>query len=453
MGLLRIPIGTRLGGCRAPAVSFAEADDGIILRIDGMPTQQDGTHLVTVCFFPVTGATPPLCHRINILLSEKAPTAFYRDFDRLFDGLSMWDQAGIELRACYDGKDALEVALPKSVADASLHEGEAAISAGIYYKNYEDVFWARCRGRGMITAEVPIGRLSLYSGAGIASMFMEFSFATCVVASDDANFLASLLMVFERSATGIPMDCDDRMIRNYLVAHESPGVYVVEVDGTVLERGLSREGALGRFVQDMTDWVVSSLVGAAPAAHASSNLSPGGAVLCMGYSGSGKTSLALALARYWPLRGDECAFVDFENCMTWAEPMPVNVKEGNAFALGLTEPQNRLCCASGLHGKTFYCSRRIVDSDADSFLPVRIRAVVFPSHDAGVPEVQLSRPAHDSLVPLVLGSLVSTEAPSASLGMFLKMVSSYGIDLLAVRFSDADQAAKAIVGYFDGKEH
>lgn len=233
---------------------------------------------------------------------------------------------------------------------------------------------------------------------------------------------------------------------------EAAGAYAVEADGQPLGGGLTREEASALLMQDITDWTVSKLVKKSALAHASSNLAEDGAVLCMGPSGSGKTSLALALASYWPLRGDECSCIDLGTGISWAEPLPVNVKAGNDFALGLAACDEALLCKSESHGRTFCFSRHMVKSDPKPLEPARIRAVVFPMYDEEVRDVEIGRPAHDALVPLLLGSLLGEGRPSGLLREFTRMVSTHGIKLLSVRYSDAGAAARAVVQFAESLE-
>ena len=53
-----------------------------------------------------------------------------------------------------------------------------------------------------------------------------------------------------------------------------------------------------------------------------------------------------------------------------------------------------------------YLNRQIVRSDPNPLERVKIRALVFPMYDEGIIGVEIGRPAHDALVPLVLGSLL-----------------------------------------------
>lgn len=440
-------------GSPAPFVySLIESGDGVVLNVDGAMAKRDGSRLVEVGFFPVSGEEPPLCKKISILLDERLPIAFLRDFDRLPDGFSMWGRTGIGLPARYGDSGGIVVDVPREVADELLHEGETALTAGVYDRKHGNVFWARCRGKETLTGDVPIGHLSLYCGPGVASIVVELSFARCAVASDDARLLASLLAVFEGAAAGAPVDCDGKPVRGYVVMREAPEVYAVEVDGAPIGRGLSREEASSLLVQDIADWAVSKLVKESALAHASSNRAGDGAVLCMGPSGSGKTSLALALARFWPLRGDECSCVDLGAGMTWTEPLPVNVKTGNEFALGLADGGEALPCESGLHGRTFCFNRQIVTSDPNPLERAKLRAIVFPVYDEGIRGTEVRRPARDALVPLVLGSLLGAGRPSGLLREFMRMVSAYGIRLLSVRYSDAEAAAKSLVELVEGRE-
>lgn len=454
IGLAPTEDGRRLEpGSPAPfAYSLLESGDGVVLNVDGAMAKRDGSCLVEVGFFPISGEEPSLCKKISILLSEQSPIAFFRGFDRLPDGFSMWVRAGIGFPARYGDEGEIVVDVPREVSDELLHEGETALTAGVYDRKYGNVFWARCRGKEMLTGDVPIGHLSLYCGSGVASVVLKLSFARCAIASDDVRLLASLLAVFEGAAAGAPVDCDGKPVRGYAVLRGVSGAYAVEADGRPLGGGLTREEASSLLMQDITDWTVSKLVKESALAHASSNRAGDGAVLCMGPSGSGKTSLALALARYWPLRGDECSCVDLGAGMTWTEPLPVNVKAGNEFAMGLAGGREVLPCESGLHGRTFCFNRQTVTSDPNPLERAKLRAIVFPMHDEEVQETEVGRPALDALVPLVLGSLLGEGRPSSLLREFMRMVSAYDIKLLSVRYSDAEIAAKSLVELVEGRE-
>ena len=434
------------------AYSLLESDGGVVLRADGIAARCDGSCLVEFNFFPIAGVDPPLCRRISVLLGESSPIAFCRELDRIQDGFSTWVQGGVGLPARYGDGGGVIVVVPNEVAGALLREGETAISAGVFDRKYGNVFWARCRGKDMLAGDVPIGHLSLYCGPGVASVVLELSFARCAVASDDASLLASLLVVFERAAAGAPVDCDGKPVRGYAVMREVLGTYAVEADGVPIGRGVSRGEAASLLVQDITDWAVSELVKESVLAHASSNLAGDGAVLCMGPSGSGKTSLALALARFWPLRGDECSCIDLYTGMTRAEPLPVNVKAGNGFAMGLAGGRDVLPCESEVHGKTFCFSRRMVRSDPKPLEPARVKAIVFPKYDGEAKATEIGRPDHGALVPLILGSLLGEGRPSGLLREFMGMVSMHGIKLLSVRYSDAGAAARAVVQFVESLE-
>ena len=130
----------------------------------------------------------------------------------------------------------------------------------------------------------------------------------------------------------------------------------------------------------------------------------------------------------------------------------MNVKAGNNFALGLAARDEALHCESESHGRTFCFSRRMVKSDPKPLEPARIRAVVFPMYDEEIRDFEIGRPAHDALVPQVLGSLLGEERQSNLLGEFMRMISTHGIKLLSVRYSDAVATARAVVQFVESLE-
>ena len=73
-------------------------------------------------------------------------------------------------------------------------------------------------------------------------------------------------------------------------------------------------------------------------------------------------------------------------------------------------------------------------------------------YDEGIKGVEVGRPAHDALVPLVLGSLLGEGRSSSLLREFMRMVSAYDIKLLSVRYSDAEAAARSLVELVEGRE-
>lgn len=433
---------------RTPSLRFSKVADGLVLKVDGLVGRQDGSFLIVFRVFPVTGRSVPLSRQISILYSEGTPVAFLSDFDKLSDGFSVWSESGEMLDSRYaDG--ILEVVVPGATAELIFRENETAITAGIYRRHYGDVFWAECRGKEELSGSVPIGRLFLYSGENTSTAYIEFSFARCIVSSNKGDALSFLLKTFEGARIGAPLDCDILPDRNYVMRLKRSGTYDVEVNGVLLKGELSLAAARSCLMQDISDWIVATFIGNASALHAASNAVADGVVLCMGNSGCGKTTLSLALAQYWPLRNDECAFVDFEQGEAWSERTPLNIKEGNMFALKPVGLNEGICCESLAGKKQYYFSRAIVRADAEPEQRTRIRAIVFPEYDPSVSSPKMKRPPYDVLVPSILESLVGTEAPSILLQSFLRMVSLHKIELLAIRFSDADQAAKAVVERLD----
>lgn len=434
------------------AYSLSESKGGVILRVGDVVAKRDGSCLVELGFFPIAGVEPPLCWRISVLLEGDSPVAYCRELDRIADGFTMWSPAGTRLPSSYGDNNEICVDIPREVAATILRRGETAISAGVYDRKCGNVFWARCRGKAMLTGDVPIGSLSLYCGTGIANITVDLSFARCAISSNDGRLLASLCAVFDRASLGTPVDCDGKPVRGYTAMREATGAYTVEADGLPLERGLSREETSSLLVQAVTDWAVSELLKESVLAHASSNLAGDGAVLCMGPSGSGKTSLSLALARWWPLRGDECSCVDFGNGTTWTEPLPLNVKASNDFALELASRDEALTCESGVHGRTFCFNRHIVECDPNPLDRVRIKAIIFPMYDEKASGVEIGSVPCEKLIPLTLGSLLGEGRPSNLLSRFTRMVSACDTKLLSVRYSDAATAARDILELLEGQE-
>jgi hypothetical protein len=441
---------TTMRSIKSMLYSLHKSRNDVILRIYGIADKHDGSCLIEFCFFPTTSTNPHLYGKVLVLLEDNSPVAYCRGLDRISDGFTIWSRAGVSLAAYYEESDVVTVVIPREITNVLLHERETVITACVYDRKYDDMFWARSCGKNKLTGNVPIGHLSFYCGLGIFSISVEFSFGRCAIAIDDLHICELFLAMFESAAIGVPIDCDNKPVRRYIVTHDAYGAYTVDVDGVQIGRSLSRNEASSSLIQDITDWVVSMLSSEFVLAHTSSNSTKDGVVLCMGQSCSGKTSLSLALAKYWPLRGDEFSCIDLDSGTTWTERMPVNVKMDNEFVLDRLFSKDSLKCESKFHGGAFYFCRKIVRSDPSPSVCAKIRAIIFPSYDKYFHGVELTKVDYKNFIQLILGSLLCEKSSSGLFRKFLKMVSAYDIKLVCLRYSDAVEAASAVVRFIDG---
>lgn len=406
-----------------------------------------GDMLVVACVFAVDGVDSPLCMRIAARLEGDGVGAFLRDFDKLPDGLFVWKESGLRLSSKYEN-GILRVRVPCAEAQKMLYARKVAITSCMYDRHYGDAYWTCCRGKATLAGDVPIGFMSLFSDRAIGVVCISFSFGKYTVSSETADLLDAIRLLFENSEFGVPVDCDYGVVRSVVVSCRNPDGYDVRIDGAFVAVDIAVDQALSLVMQDAMDWCVREMSKNTLLVHAASNLVGDGAVLLMGSSGKGKTTLSLSLAKFWPIRCDECACVDMENARTWAEPLPVNLKSNNEIADSLTKASEGIDCFTSDGRKTRYYSRDAFRADPAPKDEKRILAVVFPSYDRDCQVVETKELEGDGLVEGVLQSLIGANAPSENFRDFVQMVSRNNITLLRVNYSSAELAANYLVRYF-----
>jgi hypothetical protein len=229
-------------------------------------------------------------------------------------------------------------------------------------------------------------------------------------------------------------------------------LYDVSLNGCVVANDASCSMAAHHIMQGISDnfctWTQDDIcIAHACAAHFAEK-----AVLLMGSSGSGKTSLAVAFSRYAPFIGDECVFIDVNRGTAWCEDFPFQIKSENEGILAMLDRTISLTTDGGPHGKTHYFSRYSINADLEPTKPKKICCIVFPIYDSHASETLIGNLPASRLVNGILGSLIGKCTPSEAFKVFTKMLSSNGIKVIELRYSDVSSAAKKLFDYIDGGE-
>lgn len=452
--------------------SRAAKDDKHDLRIGQSPSfemlrDESGTKLAihlqgeytleniafSIFSFNINGSEPPLYMRVIARLESGHVKALLQKSNKLSDGVLAWNDAGFRLYASLEHSK-LEVRIPTDKAHEIFGGGGKAIAIYTYEKHYEDVYWACCRGKTMITGEVPIGFLSLFADKPLKNVYIDLPTGKYIVSSDINPLIDKVLKLFDKSGTGMPLNCDDLPVRSCVIEFDAESKCSVSIEGVTVAAKTNEEKALSLLVQDITDWYVAETAKNSMLCHAASCAATDGSVLLMGPSGSGKTTLALALANVWPIRGDECACIDTETATTWAASLPVSTKPSDFAVELLAHGDEGVQCFSGIHGNTRLYNRSSFKADQRPETRQKIRAIVFPEYDRKYNKTVVKKIPQDNLVEKILHSLVGRQSPSANFRSFVRMVTKHHIPMIQIRYSSATQASHVLVNHLrDAKEH
>lgn len=429
----------------SPSFELVEDRDDVVLVMHVPSMEFLESAAVAFNFFNIDGDEPPLYTRIIAKVEHDETCAFLQCEDRLPDGLLLWKKAGQQLRVKRVG-ERIELSIPDSEIHSFLRNNKVAVMACVYDKHYDDVYWTRCRGKSVLTGDVPVGFMSLFSDAMAKNIYIDFPFGRYVISSENTVLIDSLFNLFESSGIGMPIDCDDKTIRSAIVIDDEAG-YRVNIEGRLEATGMDENQVLGIIMQDIMDWYVRETSKGVVLGHAASNLTDDGAILLMGASGSGKTTLSLLLTKMWPLRGDECACIDPNTATTWTYPLPVNLKANNAVASRLTNDATGVACQSCDDKMSYYYNRNIFKADSKPTTKRRIEAVVFPEYDEKYQGVRIDKVGEDGFAERVLQSLVGKKEPSINFRDFVSMIAKNNILLIRIRYSSAEEAASCLIDY------
>lgn len=173
--------------------------------------------------------------------------------------------------------------------------------------------------------------------------------------------------------------------------------------------------------------------------HASSAAIAGKAVLFLGLSGCGKTTLGIEVARWSEgVLGDEYALVDPVLGTVCFEPYPLQVKQAGAPGVHITCPNGaepRACRAEDL-------GLRLLNGSYE------LGVIVLPNRMLGLTSAALVpvpvSELHKRLMPSVLGG----PDRKATYRTLTRMLSTFGIRVLELRYGEAPEASDCLLEAF-----
>lgn len=185
--------------------------------------------------------------------------------------------------------------------------------------------------------------------------------------------------------------------------------------------------------------------------HASSACVNGKAIVLVGRSGAGKTSLSLLLARYGVYLGDEYASVDLNSGRIEQEPYPVQIKEeGQLLFPGVWNEKYLLVAQeSGTISRLVPVSCVVREKMPISHQGCEIGAIVFP-HYAPLPyRALLKRTPVSRLLRQLLESCAYEGSRRVLLPLLLELIERKGIPTFDLFFSDGETAAAQLAQLLD----
>lgn len=170
--------------------------------------------------------------------------------------------------------------------------------------------------------------------------------------------------------------------------------------------------------------------------HASSAVIAGKAVLFLGLSGCGKTTLGIEVAkRSEGTLGDEYALVNPVLGTVFFEPYPFQVKRAGATGVRIVYPngtESRACRADDL-------GLRLLSGSYE------LGTIVLPNRVPGSTSMELvpvsATELHERLMPSVLGS----SDRKMTFRTLTKMISKFGIGVLEFRYGEAPDASDCLL--------
>ncbi len=408
--------------------------------------------LLQACLYPLEGEADFLAYKVDFGLYAGELRAYGRRAQRLINDAAIKKDAGERLvveRIRHGCADLFRAFLPEGVAADVLRGRRYALGAGFFRRDHANVFWRADAGDDPLFDDVSAGAVALVELEG-GAVRIGLSRRECIVVCADAAAADRFRGAFDAGPSGVVLQGRRLPSVRYDVRAEGVGLFAAEVAGTPLGTGLTAGEAYWAVVQHMGDAVCAWAEGPVLALHAASVRVDGRVVLLMGSSGSGKSSLAVAMSAYGTVMGDECAFVDAETGLAWCEPFPVQIKEANADVLARTELSRALCVEGGPNGPARCVPRSQLNGDVDPAARGEVACVVFPRFDPGGPAAEMAPLPRGELVGCVLGSAMGDCPPSAAFARFSRMLSARRIPVRSLAFSDVDSAARLVAGFAGG---
>ncbi len=406
-------------------------------------------------FFPLEGGNEtPLSYKLSLMDFEGEVRAYWRCSNRLFPGGALAKRAGASLRAHLERRgDLFALKVPLNL-DASNWLIEASKSRQVVVvpdvctHKHSNVFWSVGSDVAEVFAGVKLGQGALLVNRGVALYVL---LRACRIRIDfgDASLAKSFLTIFPKATTYC---CLGKRVASLLkIQKNEESLYVISKDGKDIACVNNVENAFRILVQLVMDVSIIHTGRGLITVHAGAVARGDKALMIMGTSGSGKTSLSIALSENLRFMNDECVFLDARAATVRCDELPFLVKERNGDVLSLLKEASYIEIEGGAHGAGRYYANFCANAANDATSIKKVTAIVFPEYKPGA-KVILCKMPYSRLVENVAGSLSGSSPQSKLLAMFLAMVSKNKIPVRYLQYGNVVEAAKMLERFL-GSNH
>lgn len=435
---------------KAVLFQIAKGADKLVAVWEVPQKYVNDSFLYQVCLYPIDDEASFLALKVDLGVFDGVIRAYARKTNRFLCGAAVKKNTNMELPIELNSKrEIICVTIEIGYGLLDYRYSDTVISAQVYKQNYENVYKALPGVETSLFEDVIVGRIArlTHQGACITIPMIGWCFT---IYSDDDAVTRRLRAIFTATCDGWMFYIASRHQREYSLVHLDDGLFSIAVDNSLPVCGMSLPEATQIIMQDMSDCLCDQVGRSCYVAHAAAISFGSNAVLFMGKSGSGKTSLAIACSNVNLLLGDECVFVDVSTRKAWCEDFPFQIKERNVDILNSLDRSLALEVCGGLHGRAFYFPRTAVNADPNPTTPKVIQSIFFPRYDASYTETIIDDLPKGELVQNVLGSFMGDERPSSAFGAFAHMVSVGGIEVKTIRYSNVADAARLLQDHLCG---
>lgn len=276
----------------------------------------------------------------------------------------------------------------------------------------------------------------------------HYSFGEITFSFDDDSLGRNFCRTYNLSEISVPDNSSTYRIRT-----NRKGYAIHQLRGRP-EFRQTTSGVIGYLDSQLDKLIRSNIKEGFASAHASSSALFGKAIVCMGLSNSGKTTLALALSKIGDgFIGDEYASIDLSYGLLTHERYPVQIKPGSKTLLRISEDGLPVLNESGYATEAYSPEQLGVISLSGFF---NIRALLFPTHSENRTASEIERVSVNCLPELIMPSLIGGENRSALFSDTLRFIASNHVPCYSIKYSNCHDAALAIKKtfspYYDSEE-
>ena len=401
-------------------------------------------YLAQLCFYPFD-ESEPFCYKLIVSSFDGEAKSYIHATKRFLVDAEIKKEAGkkIKTECCWqENSVSIKVDLPNNISDLLANE-QLIVSLGIFKRNHFDMFWRIDAGDEPLFDDVSAGRLFQVKNNFI-KFDIEFSKFLCHIVSNDKQLVSSFKSVFLEHESSIQLYENDKRGVEYQVILEDYERYNILKDGSLLEDGLHKSEAAGFIMQEVSDSFCSQIDNSTIVMHAVCVSYNKKAILFIGRSGSGKTSLGVAFSKHGVLVGDECTFVDIKKGAAWCEDFPVQIKAKNVDILKHFDLKKSLPIKTRINEDAYYLCKGAMNYLKTPEDRIEIAAIVFPKYVEDCCDISIKSIEGKYFAEELLSSVISVKSPSGILKDIVNMISSNKIKVAQLEYYDVEKAAECI---------